>query len=225
MHRPTQEDKKEMNIGRNVRLRSKLSLIATRKAGMARKLIERQANSIVEEAQEEQQAKWSERRFVNVGKSFHGLSNVECRRLQKKAAGFYSLHQLLELKSTQMSKSYLEESKRICFDSIDVQLKKIDYHTFKKLARQGSLPLAFGIDGRLAKLDLKDRPQSELAGQFKLCHGDFAFNASAWIGIGAGMHTPKYHGSVHTFSVASKTSSLPTITADDSEEEEGQFEG
>ena len=222
-HLKTQEDGKELLFGKNLRLRSKLSMIVKRKAVLTRKLADKQTDSIAEEWVEVKQEKWTKPQFVNVGKIFHGFSNSECRKLQRKAGTFCSLHQLLELKSGQMSKSYLKESQRICFDPIDIQLKKFDYCALQELNRKGSLPSEFGRDRRMVKLEMKDRPLSDLDGRFKLSNGDLAINTGIWLRMGASIHTPRYHGSLHTFSVASKTPSLPTITADESQEEDSQF--
>ena len=225
MYRHTQEGNKEITLAKNLRLRSKLSLILRRRRGISCKVFDKQTETTAEETSTLKEDKWTQPRFVNTGKTFHGFSAIERNRLQKKSGTFCSLHQLLNLKSIQMSNSYKRESKQVCFDPIDIQLRRFEYYAIQEIHHKGSLSSDFSRDRRMAKSEMKERPFSDLDDRYPMFNGDIYVTPGLWLGLGAGAHASRYHSSMNTFSITSKTPSLPTITADESQEEEDSYSG
>ena len=219
MQKQNSHDRKDNSFGRNLRLRSKLSLVVSHRSESRRKAGETKANLKTEAVQVEQKSpwKWTDHHSVEVGDSFHGITKDKCKKLHRKTGTLYSVHQLLELKTSQLSKCYLPESKRTCFETVEEQLRRYAINTCRNFNRKCSLPSLFGRDRRTPKLDITDRPRSDLAGQIKWVSGDLAIHP--WLGLGTAV-AGRCRGSLNTFSVASKSPSLPTITADDSQEEE-----
>ena len=222
MQMNSREDCKKLVLANNLRLRSKLTLILKRKAGRSGKLVKKEAEGIDGETPEVKESKWVEARFINIGTAFHGLSAVDQKQLQQKSGTFCSLHQLLELKSTQMSNSYRKDSARICFDPIDVQLRRL---AVQELNSKGPLASDGSRSRRLAITDLKDRAFRSLSDRARFYNSDLAATWGPLLKSGTGWNTHRYHGSVQSFSRASKTSSLPTIITNSSygKEAEGKL--
>ena len=219
MQRLTREDSNETAFVKNIRLRSKLSLILRRKKGVTSKLVDKQIEIKTKDAVKEE--KWTELRIVNTGKTFHGLSTTDCKKLQKSAGSFCSLHQLLDLKSTQMSKSYKKESRRICFEPIDIQLRRFHYGAVQEQNHKGSLLSEIGTGRRMLRLDMKDRAASNLDNRYKLVKSGLAAASGLWLALKSEAHASQYHGSVKKFSARSKT--FPTLPTGGFQDEGAKF--
>ena len=223
MQRLIQEDSNETAFVKNIRLRSKLTLILKRKKGITGKLVDKQIGIKAKEAVKEEN--WIESRTANVGKTLQGLPTTERKMLQKKAGTFYSLHQLLHLKSTQMSNSYRKESRRICFDPIDIQLRRFHYNSVQELNHKGSLSSQTGTGRRMLKLDMKDRALSSLDDRYKLVKSGLAATSRHRLALESEARTSPYHSSLKTFSIRSKIQSLSTLTTDDFQDKSSKFGG
>ena len=203
-------DGKEQFTARNSRVRSKLTLVVSHKARLRKKI----SNPVVLRpviVQKEEKPVWSVRRTVQTGADFHGLGKNDCKKLQQKTGIYYSMHQLFEIQSSQLSPSYRQSSKRKCFDTIEEQLRRMRCHSCPTFFRKSSTSYIQNIY-RTHKQDERERPHSDLTWplnevsvQPRRCngiHGTFARRYYA-------------EANMSTYSTASKTPSLPTITNGD----------
>ena len=219
MQRNSREDRTKTVFANNLRLRSKLTLILKRKTGRTGKLVNKETEGIDGEAKEVKECKWVKPRFINIGTTFHGLSAIDQKQLQQKSGTFCSLHQILELKSAQMSNSYRKESERICFDPIDVQLRRL---AVQELTSKVSLASDVSRSHRLAITDFKDRAFRSFSDRAKFFTNDLVTTWGPLMRSEAGWNTHRYHGSIQSLSRTSKTSSLPTIITNSSKEKEAE---